>query len=249
MEAYTSFSELYDLFMDEVPYQEWSVFILQLLEDYHIKTGTLLELGCGTGNMTELLAAKGYSLIALDYSADMLTEAMDKKIESGSEILYLHQDMQELALNQKVAAAVSVCDAINYITQPAGLAQVFERVYHYLLDGGIFIFDFNTGYKYREVLGDQTIAENRDKGSFIWENYYDVETRINEYELTLFIKKQDDIYSKHQEIHYQRAYELEEIIELVESAGLTFISAYDDYTTAAADQRSERICVVVQKGV
>jgi len=249
MEAYTSFSEMYDTFMDDIPYEEWCAFIKALLVKYNITAGTLLELGCGTGNMTELLAAGGYNLIALDYSAEMLAEAMDKKLESGSRILYLQQDMREFELNGNVSAVVSVCDAVNYITESAQLEQVFERVYQYLDDGGIFIFDFNTSYKYREILGEQTIAENRDKGSFIWENYYDEAVKINEYELTLFIKEEGEMYRRHREIHYQRAYELEEIIELAESAGLKFVRAYDDYTTAAADEKSERICAVVQKGV
>lgn len=247
MEAYTCFSEIYDTFMDNVPYEDWGRFLHGLLQEYQITGGTLLELGCGTGNMTELLAGYGFHMIALDYSPEMLMEAMDKKIRSGHDILYLEQDMREFEISGTVQAAVAVCDTVNYVTGPNELERVFARICQYLDDQGVFIFDFNSEYKYREILGEQTIAENRDKGSFIWENYYDAKTRVNEYELTLFIREENGLYRKHQEVHYQRAYKLSEIIKLIESAGLKFVRAFDGYTKDPAHEKSERICVVAQK--
>jgi len=247
MESYTSFAQLYDMFMDNVPYEEWGTFLHQLLQEYCIDDGLILELGCGTGNMTEILACKGYDMIGLDCSDEMLTEAADKKNSSGLPILYLQQDMREFELNGMVRAIVSVCDAVNYITEPEDLSDVFALVFRYLEDGGVFIFDFNTEYKYREILGEQTIAENRDEGSFIWENYYDEASRINEYELTLFIRTDQDYYRRHQEIHYQRAYTLNEIKSLMGSTGLCIYQSFDQYTKAPAHEKSERICVVAGK--
>ena len=104
---------------------------------------------------------------------------MEKKMESGSEILYLLQDMRELELYSTVGTVISVCDSVNYILEEKELLEVFSRVNNYLYPGGIFIFDFNTDYKYREVIGDTTIAENRDDCSFIWENFYDSEEELN----------------------------------------------------------------------
>lgn len=247
MESYTSFAQLYDMFMDNVAYEEWGVFLHQLLEKYGIDNGAVLELGCGTGTMTEILARMGYDMIGLDCSEEMLTEAADKKLSSGLPILYLHQDMREFELNGTVRAVVSVCDSLNYIIEPGELRDVFALVHRYLEDGGVFIFDINTEYLYREILGEQTIAENRDEGSFIWENYYDEASRINEYELTLFIKAEQEYYRRHQEMHYQRAYTLTEMNELLESVGLHIYQVFDQYTNIPAHERSERICVVAGK--
>ena len=119
--------------------------------------------------------------------------------------------MREFELYGTVRAAVSVCDSVNYITEPEELLQVFRLVNNYLDPGGIFLFDLNTLYKYEKILGESVIAENRDEGSFIWENWYDPEDRINEYDLTLFIREEKDLYRKYQETHFQRAYSIEEI--------------------------------------
>lgn len=249
MEAYTSFAEVYDQFMDNVPYREWADFLQEILQKEGISDGLVLDLGCGTGSMTEELAGRGYDMIGVDNSEDMLEIAMEKRQESGHDILYLMQDMQEFELYGTVRAVVSVCDSVNYVTEKEELEQVFRLVNNYLDPGGIFIFDFNTEYKYREVLGDRTIAENREDSSFIWDNYYYEEEHMNEYELTLFIQETDqkELYHKYQETHFQRAYTLEEIGELLERSGLRFVAAYEDYTKEAPDKGSERICVVARE--
>lgn len=249
MEAYTSFAEVYDQFMDNVPYREWADFLQEILQKEGINDGLVLDLGCGTGSMTEELAGRGYDIIGVDNSEDMLEIAMEKRQESGHDILYLLQDMQEFELYGTVRAVVSVCDSVNYVTEKEELEQVFRLVNNYLDPGGIFVFDFNTEYKYREVLGDRTIAENREDSSFIWDNYYYEEEHMNEYELTLFIQETDqkELYHKYQETHFQRAYTLEEIRELLEKSGLRFVAAYEDYTKDAPGKGSERICVVARE--
>lgn len=249
MEAYTSFAEVYDQFMDNVPYREWADFLQEILQKEGINDGLVLDLGCGTGSMTEELAGRGYDMIGVDNSEDMLEIAMEKRQESGHDILYLLQDMQEFELYGTVRAVVSVCDSVNYVTEKEELEQVFRLVNNYLDPGGIFVFDFNTEYKYREVLGDRTIAENREDSSFIWDNYYYEEEHMNEYELTLFIQEADqkEFYHKYQETHFQRAYTLEEIRELLEKSGLRFVAAYEDYTKEAPGKGSERICVVARE--
>ncbi len=249
MEAYTSFAEVYDTFMDNIPYEKWAEYLHEILKEYGVEGGILLELGCGTGNMTELLASKGYDMIGVDNSEVMLEIAMEKRIKSGHDILYLLQDMQSFELYGTVGAVVSVCDSINYVTDEAELKEVFHLVNNYLEPRGIFIFDFNTEYKYREILGDRVIAEERDECSFIWDNYYNDEDKINEYELTLFVQSQEhpELYRKYQEVHYQRAYTLEKIKTLIEKAGLRYIAAYDAYTKKAPMYTSGRICVIAQE--
>lgn len=248
MEAYTSFAEVYDTFMDNVPYEEWAEYLAELLQEYDIEDGLVLDLGCGTGSLTEILATKGYDMIGADGSAEMLEIAMEKKAQSGHDILYLLQDMREFELYGTVRAVVSVCDCVNYITDEKELEQVFRLVNNYLDPEGIFIFDFNTEYKYTEILGEQTIAEDREDCSFIWDNYYYEDESMNEYELTLFIKEQDsNLYRKYQEMHYQKAYTLDAMRELVEWSGLEFVTAYDAYTRKAPTETSERVCVVARE--
>ena len=249
MEAYTNFAEVYDTFMDNIPYEKWAEYLHEIMEEYNIREGTLLELGCGTGNMTEQLASMGYDMIAVDNSEDMLELAMEKRLKTGHDILYLLQDMQSFELYGTVKAVVSVCDSVNYVTDEAELKEVFRLVNNYLDPRGIFIFDFNTEYKYREILGDRVIAEERDECSFIWDNYYNEQDKINEYELTLFVQSKEDpeLYRKYQEVHYQRAYTLEKIKTLIEKAGLRYIAAYDAYTKKAPMYTSGRICVIAQE--
>nr|WP_317283082.1 class I SAM-dependent methyltransferase [uncultured Sellimonas sp.] len=246
MEAYTGFAEVYDTFMDNIPYEEWTAYIRESLMEYDITDGLVLDLGCGTGTMTELLAGYGYDMIGVDNSEDMLEIAMEKKQQSGHDILYLLQDMREFELYGTVRAIVSACDSLNYITEPEELKEVFRLVNNYLDPKGLFLFDFNTEYKYREILGDTTIAESREECSFIWDNYYDEEEKINEYDLTLFVQE-GKLYRKFEETHYQRAYTLKEMKEFLKEAGLEFVTAYDAFTKNMPDEQSERIYVIARE--
>ena len=253
MESYTSFAAVYDTFMDNVPYDEWGEYLRGLLVENGIEGGLVLDLGCGTGTMTEYLANLGYDMIGVDNSEDMLDIAMEKKEKSGHDILYLCQDMREFELYGTVRSIISICDSVNYITDQEELQQVFCLADNYLDPDGVFIFDFNTEYKYRKVLGDCTIAESRDKCSFIWDNYYYEEEQINEYELSLFVKDEElsqngqDIYQRYQETHFQRGYTLGEMKELLETAGMRFLAAYDAFTKDAPKEESERIYIIAGK--
>lgn len=247
MDAYTSFAMVYDLFMDNIPYEEWNEYLTGLLKTYGVREGLILDLGCGTGTVTELLASAGYDMIGVDNSSEMLQIALDKREESGNPILYLLQDMREFELYGTVAAVVSICDSMNYILEIEELTEVFRLVNNYLDPGGIFIFDLNTVYKYEAILGESTIAENREESSFIWDNFYDSETGINEYDLSLFMKEADGRYRRYDETHYQRAYTLEEIKESLKQAGMEFVTAYEAFTENPPSDTSERIYIVARE--
>ena len=177
MSSYDGFARVYDTFMDNVPYSEWAGFLKTVLEEFGIcgkenrqekpldlleqERHEILDLGCGTGTLTEMLSEAGYDMIGVDSSEEMLEIAMEKREKSGRDILYLCQDMRNLELYGTVGAAVSVCDTLNYLLQEEEVVSVFSLVNNYLYPGGIFIFDFNTVYKYQEIIGDVTIAENR----------------------------------------------------------------------------------------
>lgn len=247
MEAYTSFAEVYDRFMDNIPYKDWCEYVTGLLDEYGIRDGLILDIGCGTGSFTELLADQGYDMIGIDNSGDMLQIAMEKRVRSGKDILYLMQDMREFELYGTVRAVVSICDSMNYILEYDEMAEVFRLVNNYLDPGGIFIFDLNTMYKYETLMGDSTIAEDREECSFIWDNHYDKETRINEYGLSLFIREEENVYRKYTEAHYQRAYSLDEVTMAINQAGMDFLAAFDAFTKAPVKEDSERIYIIARE--
>lgn len=243
MEAYTEFAKVYDEFMEETPYEKWKEFIIEYLKRENIEDGIVLDLGCGTGCLTRMLSDAGYDMIGVDSSFEMLDVA---RCSSDDSILYLAQDMREFELYGTVRAVVSSCDCINYITDIEELVEVFSLVNNYLDPKGIFIFDFNTKHKYEQI-GERVIAENQDNASFIWENFYYPEECINEYDVTFFLKEENDLYRKVVEEHFQRAYTLEEIKECLAKSGLVFVEAFDDYSNAPASEKSERICVIARE--
>lgn len=253
---YEDFAEIYDIFMAEAPYDEWCRLIDGWIKEYGIsvkhgaetEANLVLDLGCGTGTLTGMLEDMGYDCIGIDSSAEMLTVAMSKKALAESRILYLCQRMQDLELYSTVGTVISICDSLNYLLSEQEVAYVFRLINNYLYAGGIFIFDFNTVYKYKEVIGDTTIAENREECSFIWDNYYDEDRKVNEYELTFFVKEPDGRYRCFQENHYQRGYTLEQMKGLLWQAGMEFITAFDSITGEAAGEESERIFVIAKEG-
>ena len=277
MDAYTEFSKWYDELMEDVPYDEWFEFVKEKLSENGIKDGLVCELGTGTGNFTMRLAEAGYDMIGIDNSDEMLAEARTKKEEylkeesentSGSvnkvsDIMYICQDMREFELYGTVNAIVSICDSINYILEDEEMIHTFKLVNNYLDPKGLFVFDFNTVHKYKDVIGDSTIADSNEDVSFIWSNYFDEETKINEYEVTFFVKAETDIdiaedgnvkkdddsdlYKRFVEYHYQRGYTLEEIKKFLKEAGLVFIEAFDADGFGAANEDSERIFVIARE--
>ena len=249
MEAYSDFASVYDELMDDVPYEQWLENIVGELARYGINDGLVLELGCGTGEMTQRLARRGFDMIGVDCAGEMLNIAVQKREASGLDILYLNQDMREFELYGTVRAVVSVCDSINYLLEDEDITECFRLVNNYLDTDGIFMFDFNTRYKYENVIGDSVIAENREDCSFIWENYFDSETAVNEYDLAIFKKEKNGLFSRHCEVHCQRGYTLEEMKGFIDAAGLEFVRAYDADTLLEVTAESERIyCVAKEHG-
>lgn len=250
---YADFASVYDVFMSETPYEEWSQLIDGWVKEYGIprkegeESNLLVDLGCGTGTLTELLAAMGYDCIGIDSSWEMLAVAEKKKNLSGKEILYLCQDMREMELYGTVGCVVSLCDSLNYLLTEEEIKETFCRVNNYLHPGGIFIFDFNTAYKYKEIIGETTIAENREECSFIWENFYHKREEINEYQVNFFIREEDGRYRRFQETHYQRGYSVKQMQSLLEEAGLAFIGAFDSETRGGVREDSGRIYMLARE--
>lgn len=246
-DAYTSFASVYDSFMGDAPYEEWAEVICGLLRSHGIENGLVLELCCGTGAFTELLSNAGYDMIGVDSSQEMLGEAVKKRGESGSDILYLQQDVREFELYGTVRAAVCVCDSLNYIPDEAGLREVFRLVNNYLDPGGIFVFDLKTAYYLGEIMGDSVTAQHRPEGSLIWENNYYSREKMNEYDLTFFLRRKDGLYERRSETHRIFAYGEKTVKRLLEEAGLLVEAVLDADTLEKPDKKSGRLYFVARE--
>lgn len=243
---YTGFASVYDVFMDSIPYDEWTSYLCKILKEYRIEQGTLLELGCGTGTISNLMADRGFQIIGVDISQEMLEMAYAKK--ENRSILYVNQDMRNLELNGKVDAIYSLCDSMNYLLEYEELVETFCRVRAFLEEDGIFIFDAKTWSFYEEI-GDSVIAENREIGSFIWENDFCDDDGINEYCLTLYVKKNQDNYQRFEEVHRQRAYPIAVWKEALEEAGFECLHIYRAFTNQDASEEDDRVYFVAKSKV
>ncbi len=246
MSGYGGFAAFYDELTGNVDYQAISGFIYDTLKKYEIDKGIVLDLACGTGSLCEALAALGYEMIGVDGSEDMLSEAWNKKLESGADILYLCQNMQELDLYGTVDAAICTLDSLNHLAGLPELTQVFHRVGLFLNPGGIFIFDCNTVYKHREVLADHTFVYDCDDIYCVWQNTQLAQNKV-QIHLDLFHCCGDNSYVRSEEEFCEIAFSESEIFEALAAAGLTVLERHDGYSDAVPDSRTQRIVYVVQK--
>lgn len=243
---YEGFAAVYDKFMDNIPYEEWHVYLTGLLKKYGVDSGSVVDLACGTGEMTWRLAQSGYDMTGVDISEEMLQIAY-QKCTSG--VLLLHQDMRELDLYGKADAMVCVCDGMNYICEIEELKKVFQKVFLFLEEKGVFIFDFKTEFFYNEILGNRTISENREDASFIWENEYDKETKINTYLLTTYelIDDENDLFVRNDEMHRQRTYTIKEVCKALKEAGFMTVDVFEAMTQNAPGEKTERLYYIARK--
>jgi len=251
MEIYRGFATMYDELMQDIPYQKWGDYIFECIKKRcaNVKKPLVLDLACGTGNMTTLLSQKGLDMIGVDLSIDMLAAAQQKSYEMGQKILFLAQDMRELDLYGTIDAAVSVCDGLNYILEPTGLRTVFERVRLFLNPGGVFIFDMNTEYKFKELFAQRSFEDTTQSGiTCEWDNNYDEVTKINEYQVRFSKNKNQLVGNPDQliEIHKQRAYDTENVIEMLKACGFSKVAAYHEYTNEPPKPNSIRVTYVAE---
>lgn len=246
MEAYSGFAQVYDFLMKDVDYDGWTDYIEKIFKRDGIKPDTVLELACGTGNITNRLSKRDYDIVGVDISNEMLTFAKNKAYELGLDVKYLNQDIRELNYTKKVDVVLCLCDGFNYILEDNDLLLTFMKTHSLLKPNGLFIFDVSSYYKLSEVLGNNVYGENYEDVSYIWQNYFDEETSICELDLTIFIRE-NELFKRHQECHYQRAYKIEELIHLLKKAGFISIDTYKAFTFEESQYNDERICFVCKK--
>lgn len=246
MTCYDKFAKVYDIYMENIPYDKWTEYTIEIFNKHNLPktTGIIAELGCGTGNMTKRLYEKGFDMIGIDISEQMLMVAREK---SDQNILYLEQDMTEFELYGTVDAIVSYCDSINYITSEDELLTVFKLVNNYLDINGLFVFDINTIYKLKNILGNNSFCQTTDDSAYTCENYYDEESNVNEFYTNFFIENDNGKYDRYEEYHYEKGYSVNKIKELIEKSGLEFVACYDELTFNQPDNKSERVFFVARE--
>ena len=243
---YSIFAEVYDSLTEDVEYERRADYITGLLRRYGSEPEIILDLGCGTGTMTSLMAKKGYSMIGVDMSPEMLAVASEKAEKDGLDILYLNQPMEDFELYGTVGTVISLLDSVNYITEEKELEQTFRLVHNYLDPGGLFIFDINTAYKLKNILPGNTFCGESDKAFYSWENVYDPDYSICEFTLNFFIKN-GETYSRHSETHYQRAYTDAFIKRLLLRCGFEVLDSFDDLTFDPPMRSSEKVFYIARK--
>lgn len=241
MESYTDFAYIYDNLIGQ-DYEKWADYIEQIFNVNDKSPKLVLDLGCGTGSLTNILAKRGYDMIGVDMSIDMLNVAREKAIEENLDILYLCQDIREFELYGTVDAIICTLDVLNYITEPAELEQIFALVKNYLNPDGIFIFDINTEHKLKTVLGNNTFVNDENGVFYTWENEYNNEIS-NQY-LTFFAEDENGMYHRFDENHIQRAYKTTELKEMLNKNGMDFNAEYKVLTFEKADDLCEKTVIV-----
>ena len=241
MSAYETFASVYDIFMEQVEYDQWLNHIHALWDKYGLQPKTIIDLGCGTGSIALPLAKEGYDVIGVDLSPEMLTEADHKAMEEGVSIRFACQDMTELELGEEADCILSLCDSMNYLTEDGQLEDAFRSIAQHMKKESLFLFDMNTEYKFKEVLGQNVFGSAEEHEAYIWENDYDEEEKINEYYVSFFIENEEGLYERMEEFHYERAYSVKEIEEGLQAAGMELVEIMDGYSFDAPHEESERL--------
>lgn len=241
MESYTDFAYIYDKLIGQ-DYEKWADYIEEIFKLNNKSPKLVLDLGCGTGSITNILAKRGYDMIGIDMSVDMLNVAREKAMEQELDVLYLCQDIREFELYGTVDAIICTLDVLNYITEPQDLEHIFALVKNYLNPDGMFIFDINTEYKLKHILGNNTFVNDENGVFYTWENEFS-EGVSNQY-LTFFAEDENGMYHRFDETHIQRAYKSSEIREMLVKNGLDFIANYKVLTFKKADDMCEKEVIV-----
>lgn len=244
MKSYGSFAKFYDGLMKDADYERRCEYLLQLLKRHNHEAGITLDLACGTGSLTRLLAEKGIDVYGVDSSEDMLSEAMQRAYEKGLNILYLKQKMQSLDLYGTINTCICTLDSINHLTDIDDVKKTFDRVGLFMDDDGLFVFDVNTFYKHRKILCDNTFVFENDEVFCVWQNSLEENDTVN---ITLdFFEEEDGVYYRSAENFSERAYSDSQIRELLSNAGFSVEAVYGDLSFDPPEETEQRVIYVAR---
>ena len=246
MDAYHNLAVSYDRLTSDVDYEATVAFYYEILKQEGLSPRTAVDLACGTGSVTTILANKGLQVIGVDMSEEMLTVASQKAGEAGVFPWFICQSLQRLRLPRAVDLAVCALDSLDYITDPEDCQEAIRRVYKYLNPGGIFIFDVNTPEKLRAMDG-QVFLDEDDDVYCVWRGEFNEETNICSYGMDLFQRK-GNLWERSFEEHCEYAYSAEQLVGYLKAAGFTHIRVYGDRRMEAPAEGEQRIYIKARKG-
>lgn len=246
--SYGIFSSVYDILTENVEYERIADRICSLLHENGVDGGLLLDLGCGTGTLSFLLEQKGFDVIGVDASEDMLSVANEKKYDEDSSALFLCQKAEELNLYGTIQCAVSSLDTFNHIDSIEKIEKAISLVSLFMDMNGIFIFDMNTPHKHKIVLGNNTFVYDMDEVYCVWQNSYDENAERTDIDLDFFIKNEDnEDYERYSESFSEYIYEIVDIVNIIKKSGFTLLGTTDDYSKSEPSDTTERITFICKK--
>ena len=247
MSGYAEFSGVYDILTQNVDYPARADYIADLLSQNGVTGGILLDLACGTGSLSVEMAKKGFEVIGVDSSGEMLSIAMNNAYEAEQNILFLCQQMQSLDLYGTIGSAICTLDSINHLTEKSDVQAAFDRVSLFMEKDGIFVFDVNTPYKHREILADNSFVYEADGVYCVWQNTLERDTDTVRIDLDIFEEIEPDIYERSQESFCERAYEISELEAMLTKAGFETVAVYDEMTEQPPHEKSQRVFITARK--
>ena len=248
MSCYEALAASYDGLTRDIPYEKYLRFFKTLLRRHGVTATTVLDLACGTGSLSVLLAKHGYEVLGVDRSEEMLTVAAEKAMElEENQPFFVAQPMQRLKIPEPVDACVCALDSINYVTKPQDVQKAFRRVYESLRPGGLFVFDINTPYKL-EGLDGQVFLDETEDSYCAWRAVYDKRHRLCRYGMDLFQQANDGLWERSFEEHVERAYTPEELSQWLTDAGFAQVERFANLRLEAPEADELRIFFAAKKG-
>ena len=238
-------ARIYDRLMSTIPYGQWVDYTFGVAHDFGHPIHRVLDIGCGTGTATLMFADRGCRIVGVDISKEMIREARRKSV-GRILVRYEASAMQDIALPERFDTAVSYFDSLNYIIEPEDLQEGIQRVYEHLDPGGMFMFDMNTPYALEQELFTQSHFDPNDPVNYAWKSTYNAETRLTQVDMAFYVKRGDarrTILAQ----HFQRAYRMNEVRDMLASAGFQVMGMYEAYTQRKPTKRTDRVFFAARK--
>ncbi len=245
--AYSSFASVYDELTGNVDYKKRAEYIMSILADNDIRGGLLLDLACGTGSLSLEFSKNGFEVIGTDASPDMLMQAQSKACAEGENILFLCQKMQDTDLYGTVKAIVCSLDSINHLADAEEMRKTFNVLKNFIDDGGIMIFDVNTIYKHKEILGNNTFIYDEKNVYCVWQNSLCADGVTVNINLDFFVKEDDGLYTRFSESFKETAFSDEELTQAAQDAGFSVLKRYAELSCASPKADTQRVYYVLRR--